>query len=242
MGQRGPKPAPASELYFFAELFYRDFRRLAEGTSRTRVDRKRYDRISRELKKLRPSLDDPANSYPAQASTDGGERDGVNEDLQQIQRWTEDLDQHRQASEEALVELKVPGEPDVLKDLLAADTPEKIRRICKDAFVLRREEVRTGDFRDLRVANWPISNGSTFPHYLAKHAEQFLAAKRDPRFPQSDRPSNQLKQLWFLSRALAGACFNVSTRTAINLVGSMRPEQLFEESGAAKPPRSRRKL
>jgi hypothetical protein len=68
---------------------------------------------------------------------------------------------------------------------------------------------------------------------------------KDPRFPRCDvklRPTNRLKQFWFLSRALAGAAFGYRTRTSINLVGSLRPEQTFEESHAAKPVRRQRKL
>lgn len=74
---------------------------------------------------------------------------------------------------------------------------------------------------------------------MSQFAEEFVEAKRDPRYPRSNRPSNQLKQLWFLSRALAGAVYGVKTRTAINLVGSMRPERVFHESRDGKPARKR---
>src|SRR5205823_14793652 len=90
---------------------------------------------------------------------------------------------------------------------------------------------------------WPIAVGSTFPGYLSQHAEQYVAALRDARFPRCDvssRPSTRLKQFWFLSRALAGALFEVRTRTAINLVGSLRPEQIFRQSREAKPSRKRK--
>ena len=89
------------------------------------------------------------------------------------------------------------------------------------------------------MPNWPIAAGSVLPMYLSQHAAEFIAAKHDKRFPLSDRPTSQLKQLWFLSRALAAALYGVKLRTAINLVGSKRPEEVFEESRAAKPLRKR---
>jgi hypothetical protein len=126
--------------------------------------------------------------------------------------------------------IRVPGEWDVLKTLLnPATTPKQIRELCKE------------------FPAWPNyadHTNSTVPLYLSKYAEQWVDALHDPRFPRCDassRPSNRLKQLWFVSRALAGALYGVTTRTAVNLVGSMRPEQIFEESGNAKPVRRKRR-
>jgi hypothetical protein len=236
MGHRGPKPAPPSELFAFAQLFYWDFRALAEGTSRSWFDKERYYKTASNFGKTRSNILDWMNNEQISINPKEGQLTQLVEDL----RWIENHGRHLEALDEATVEKRVPGEPDVLKKLLAAKTPERIRQICDDAFVIRCDEVRAGEFRNVRVANWPIPEGSTFPYYLSKHADQFLAAKSDSRFPRSDRPSNQLKQLWFLSRALAGALYNLSVRTSLNLVGSLRPEQIFEESGAAKPVRSRK--
>ncbi len=121
-------------------------------------------------------------------------------------------------------------------------TPEQVRQLCKDAFMTRMLEVQPGVSKEVEVSAWPISAGSVLPTYLSQYAEQFVAALRDPRFPHCDvstRPSTRLKQFWFLSRALAGALFGVTTRTAINLVGSMRPEEMFHESRDGKPARRR---
>jgi len=130
---------------------------------------------------------------------------------------------HR-AAKLATAQLKIPGEPEVLDALLKAKTPDQVHRICEDA------------------PNWPVSSGSVLPSYLSQYASDFVAAKNDPRFPQSARrPSSRLKQLWFLSRALAGAIHGYKTRTAINMVGSMRPEQTFGKSRSAKPVRKQKK-
>jgi hypothetical protein len=145
------------------------------------------------------------------------------------------------AHELALVPKKIPGEPEVVEALLAASTPEQVREICRDAYATATIEIEPGVSREVEVPNWPLPYGSVLPMYLSQYAEAFIAAKHDRRYPQSERASSRLKQLWFLSRALAGALFNVSTRTAINLVGSSRPEEVFERSGAARPRRRRNK-
>ena len=135
------------------------------------------------------------------------------------------------AAEKATKQLKVPGE---------AETPEQVSKICDDAFSVVVREVQPGVMRELKLPNLPISVGSVLPSYLSQYASAFIAAKRDPRFPKSTkRPSSRLKQLWFISRALAGALFGLSTRTAINLVGSKRPDEIFEESRAGKTMRKR---
>jgi hypothetical protein len=146
------------------------------------------------------------------------------------------------AADQARREIRVRGEPDVVNVLLNPNTtPEQIRELCKDAFMSRTIKIGP-ETREVEVPAWPIPPGSTFPGYLSQYADQYVAALRDPRFPRCDvstRPSNRLKQFWFLSRALAGALYGVSTRTAINLVGSMRPEQVFHQSREGK--RARRK-
>lgn len=146
----------------------------------------------------------------------------------------------QKAAEDSRKTIHVPGEPDIIASLLTAHSSKAIKEICDDAFTVGRREVQPGEFRDVMLPNWPISVGSPLPMYLSQYAADFIEAVRDPRFPKSTkRPSSRLKQLWFLSRALAGALYGVKTRTAINLVGSKRPEQVFEESHSARPSRKR---
>ena len=243
MGKRGPKPVSPEDLYFFAQEFYRDFRRLAEGSSRWILDQQKFDKSIEELKKNRSQLSDEDRTR-LQRVAEKKVRTGVLKEAQK-QEWLRNMEidplQHWSAAVEAKKQLRIPGEPRVLKALLRARTPERVRKICKDAFVTIKVEVEQGIYRKVEFQNWPIADGSVFPRYLSQYAEQFIAAKNDRRFPRSNRPSNELKQRWFLSRALAGALFGVKTRTAVNLVGSKRPEQIFEESRAAKVVRQRTK-
>src|SRR5213080_948394 len=112
------------------------------------------------------------------------------------------------AAEEARREIKVPGEPDVICVLLDPNTtPEQLRELCKAALMTRLVEVEPGIVKEVEVPAWPIPAGSPLPTYLSQYAAQYVAALHDPRFPHCDvskRPSNRLKQFWFLSRALAG--------------------------------------
>ena len=242
-----PRRVDPQTLYVFAHQFYWDFRRLAEGSYRHRLNQGKYNRLLAEAERTQLS-DEQKSSVKRHVEEEiragrlkqeekqrrlRDEEDGL---LRATQEW------HRfEAADEAKEVVKIPGEPGVLRALLRAKAPKQVRRICKDAFVTREGEDEPGRTGSIVVPNWPLSGGSVLPYHLSRHAEEFVAALRDRRFPRSDRPSNQLKQLWFRSRALAGAIFGIKARTAINLVGSRRPEQMFEESRAGKPVRRKRR-
>jgi hypothetical protein len=205
------------EVYFFAHQFYQDFRRLAYGTSRNVFDVKKYKGLVADLDKQpvrfrrgeRARIKRVAERKIAKGQLKESDKEAwIRSSVHSPERWL--------LAEDAWKQLKVPGEPDVLEALLEANTSREVQKICKDA------------------PNWPLVQGSVFPQYLIQCAEQFLAAKQSPRFPRSKRPSAMKKRLWFLSRALAGALFGLSPRTAVNLVGSKTPDQVFEETYGAK--------
>jgi len=244
MGAGRKRLADPGTLYTFAHLFYWDFRRIAEGGRRWVRDKVKLQESERERRSL---------NIPKEAAKKAEEE--IQAGLipaSKRQRRRRELE-HQLASvlplwpfvaqEEAIREVKIPGEPEVIEELLNPKTsPARIRELCREASMKRVIEVQPGVKREVDYRAWPIPVGSTFPTYLAQYAEQYVAALHDPRYPGCDvsvRPSNRLKQFWFLSRALAGALYGVKTRTAINLVGSLRPEESFEESRAAKPARKR---
>jgi hypothetical protein len=252
MGAGRPKKADPQRLYVIAQQFYCDFRRLAEGSRRWHHDPKLYQELTANLEEL--SLvgdgDRARHEYLADEEIRMGRLDASRreEKIQYIadsELWVRRETYRRHAGEAAAREIKIPGEPDVLNVLLDPDkTPAQVRELCKDAFMSTTVEVEPGVMKDVEISAWPTAEGSTLPRYLSQYAEQYVEALRDPRFPScevSTRPSTRLKQLWFLSRSLAGALFGVTTRTAVNLVGSMRPEQLFLESRNGKPARRQRK-
>jgi hypothetical protein len=244
-----PQIVDPGSLYAFAHLFYSDFRSLVEGSWRWRPDEEKYAQLKAEIEKadleLSPdqkrSIEEGLQREVREGGLDVNDIANRRSYLEQyLIEMTRDL-QLRDAAEDARKRLKIRGEPDVFEALLKAESPEQVREICEDAFVMRSVEVAPGQFREVRVPNWPIDGGSTLPMYMAQYASEFLAAKADPRFPHSSRSSSRLKQIWFLSRALAGALHGIKTRTAINLVGSRRPEQVFYGSRLTKPTRRHKK-
>lgn len=239
------KVADAGVLYGFAHVFYWDLKTLAEGAYRVVVDKRKLERLGQ----VEPLGDEDIALLNQQVSY---EIDTVTlpegDRAQRLQALFQEWQCHNEfATHNAAVALssrkvKIPGDAEVIAGLFSATTPEQIVELCKDAFITVRKEIEPGVVTEVRVPNWPISGGSTLPMYLSQYASAFIEAKNDPRFPQSTRPSSQLKQFWFVSRALAGAIFGVSTRTAINLVGSLRPDEMFHESRDGKVARKQRKV
>lgn len=246
-----PQKAHPGTLYTFAHQFYWEFRSLAEGTSRWKVDREKYEKLTQDAdsKSFIDDEDRARHRHKVEEEIRNGvlESDHTEERLREIadaetlarREWF-----RREAIDEARKEIKFRGEKDVVEVLLNPNsTPDDIRDICKEAFMTQSVTIGS-ETREVEIPAWPISVGSTLPTYLSQYADQYIAALRDPRFPKcdvADRPSTRLKQFWFLSRALAGALYGVTARTAINLVGSLRPEQMFANSRYAKPTRTRRK-
>lgn len=251
MGAGRPQKADPGALYAIAHQFYWDFRRIAEGYRRRRFSREKYQQLTKGLDDVQ--LVDDEDRARHQQIVDEEIRTGRLESSRREWRLRDIEDaevsvrrefRRQEAAAEAQMEIKVPGESDVIAVLLDPDTtPEQVRELCKDAFMSRTVEVTPGVSKELeQFPAWPVLPGSTFPGYLSEYAEQYVAALRDRRFPRCDvsaRPSTRLKQFWFLSRALAGALYGIKTRTAINLVGSLRPDEIFEGLRDAKPKRDR---
>lgn len=253
MGAGRPTKVDSGTLYAFAHQFYWDFRRISEGMPRWRINRVKQKQLEAELdQKTDAQLKEELRQHREEL-VENEIRAGVLEETQRGTRFREIEDAEipvtrdwlrRCIAEEAREELRFPGEPEVINALLdPKTTPERVRGICKEAFMRRRVEIKPGVFKDVEeFPAWPMVPGSTLPGYLSEFAEQYVDALRDPRFPSCDvsaRPLTRYKQFWFLSRALAGALFGVKTRTAINLVGSLRPEEMFEQSRRATPTRQR---
>ena len=136
--------------------------------------------------------------------------------------------------------VRVPGEPKIIEKLLNAKKQDQVRKICADAFT-HLDEYVSGEIVEVRRPNWPISDFSLLPEKLSQYASEFIEAKNDPRFPASDRPTSRQRQLWFIARALAGAVHGISTRTAINQIGSVRPDEAVEFSKRTRRPKKTRK-
>ncbi len=230
-------------LYAIAHQLYWAFKSIDEGRVRTHRDKALYEKLRREVPKARLTLEQGANlksQVEAEVRSGGVSKRKKKERLRQIEDallveiQAAILDD---AAEKSTRTLRRPGEPEIIDDLLKARTPKEIEEISKDAATTRRMQVAPELEKEVPVLNWPISPLSILPNTLSKFAVEFIAAKNDPRFPRSSRPTNRLKQLWFLSRALAGAVHGISTRTAINLIGARRPDQMAEFSKGKRQPK-----
>lgn len=104
----------------------------------------------------------------------------------------------------------LPAEPDTLFALFDAQTVKQVRAICRNS---------------AWIAKQPTS-------YLARclpmFAKQFLDAKGDRHYPDSDRMSSIPKKFWFVARALAGGMYGLSARRSMNIIGPGRPEEIFD--------------
>ena len=61
---------------------------------------------------------------------------------------------------------------------------------------------------------------------LTRNAEGFLAAMRDPRWPRTNRPTNEGRQIRFLARSMAGITKGISIRTAQDLLAKAENQKL----------------
>lgn len=246
-----PQKADPGSLYTFAHQFYWDFRRLSEGRRRWIVNKRKLKQLEHEAETTPVELIPEERERHERLIDEEIQKGILTEDRRdtRLQEMNESQIRanrdffRRLVADDAREEVRIPGEPELIAILLDCNTTaEQLREICKEAVMTRTVEVEPGVTREIEVPAWPLLPGSPFPTYLAQYADQYVEALRDPRFPTCDvstRPSTRLKQFWFLSRALAGALFGVSTRTAINLVGSLRPEETFKASRDAKPERKR---
>jgi len=251
-----PKKRPeAGLLYGLAHSFYWDLKTLAEGAGglcRVRVDKQKLERLKREAEATQLSEEQLAALRQQVMQEIRTGRLSLRDKDRRLRNLTDDMlfdikhAKSNAAARQSRQAIRVPGEPEVIGQLLSATTPEQIVEICSDAFTTRVIGPQPGlEALELKgqmpVSNWPISSDSLLPKYLSRYAAEFIAAKDDPRFPKSSRPTNRLKQLWFLSRALAGALYGLKARTAINLIGAMRPEEIVDLSRGAKRKRKTKK-
>lgn len=236
--------ADPRKLYGLAQHFYWEFQSIVEPPFRIFVDRKKEEQLLLEVERYAPLSREELAGIEQDVDRqiqrgwcpENRREDRIRELREEIEfsRRFAGENEARELSEKAV---KIRREPEIIDDLLGATSPDQIREICSDAFIPRLERNLEGELQEVLRPNWPISGASLLPSSLAQYASQFIEAKKDPRFPKSGRPTSRKKQLWFLSRALAGATCGISTRTAINLVGSLRPDEGENPAKLSKRPR-----
>ena len=94
--------------------------------------------------------------------------------------------------------------------LIQATTPEEVQAVCDESeFWLN-----------------PKHGATLFHDVLSQHPEGFLDAKRDSRWPKTNRPTSQGRRIRFLARSMAGISMGISIRTAQDLLAKKENEKL----------------
>ena len=107
-------------------------------------------------------------------------------------------------------DLSFQPETDLWIQLLGATTAEQVRAVCEQSqFWLN-----------------PKRGATQFHRVLSENADRFLVAKEDPRWPRSNRPTNEGRRIRFLARALAGIMMGISVRTAQDLLAKTDKNKL----------------
>jgi hypothetical protein len=231
-------------LYGLAHHLYWEMKSVDEGLFRSRVDEMKYQQLVLEVEKsARVSAEE---LIEIEADIDRQIRRGFLPEAmrdESIRRQVAELEHHRSfsgknwARTQCETWVRVPPDHELIDELLNARHPEKIKELCKDVFTIEKHKFETGEEFEIIRPNWTISDTSRLPGCLTQFASEFIEALKDDRFPKSGRPSSRKKQLWFLSRTLAGAVYGIATRTAINLLGSVRPDENNDVAKLSKRPR-----
>ena len=248
--------ADTARLSMLARKFYFEFLALRDGGSRRQFDYKCYRRLTDDLDSINIKLSKSGlrivelvvEERIRSGRTKVTERDDELLKLQTSALAGLKLFWRGMAADEAMKTHWFKPEPETVNALLAAESPMQVCEICAGAFTyfvynpatLENEPLNPED--KIAISTWPpardewplpemddeLTNemGPTLADALNSHAEQFIAAKKDRRYPKSvSRPTSQAKRLWFVSVALAGAVRGLEVRTAIDALGATRPDE-----------------
>src|SRR5580704_2513569 len=128
MGAGRPQQASPAALYGWAHHFYWELKTLAEGAHKVVVDEKKLEQLRRES--VTQLSDEAMAALKRQVSNEIAarriaKRDRADRLRQLVCDWVFDVDFAQQNREQLLArkEVKVPGEPEIIAELLSADTP-----------------------------------------------------------------------------------------------------------------------
>src|SRR5215831_16907738 len=130
-----PRRADPETVYAIAHLFYWDFRRLLKGRVRRRLDRDKYEKLKTEVEAAPIELTDDQLKSGLQAIKretksgllSAGERENRLSDIHDGMEFATRAGLLMDAYEQALMSIKVPGEIDIVEELLSPQiTPSRI--------------------------------------------------------------------------------------------------------------------
>ena len=235
MGKRGPEPVARGALYKTVRAFYSEFLDLAGLRTHWEFDYKSYEAlkaVTREISDEDRTKFEQREEMIRVGLLSRSERQKRYRQLEEDMEWARRERTLNFAYERSRRKTKPRAEPDVIRELLAATEPERVREICETR--LGPVMVSVFNPRTMKSRRQRAPVRKHFLKSLSHYAERFISAKNHAKFPHGrPRSTLQLEQLWFLSRAVAAATRGSELHSALKL-GAKRPEQRLAESRTAK--------
>jgi hypothetical protein len=214
MGKRGPKPVDVGSLNVWEFEFYKAFHLLRDGmtlpASNLPPPALQPSELRMIIKRLKQMSPEEYWRTSRQMARDLGEKVNLKRPPRLVDRWwaEQKLAQEISELEEALSPPSVLAQArrrKIWKDLIHAGTHATLRKACG----------RWARLPDVRYAGM-----TTFPENILANTAQFLAMKRNKRFPSSDYADNA--RLDYLARGMAGVMVGVSPMTANERLRNMQ--------------------
>jgi hypothetical protein len=215
MGKRGPKPVDYGLLSVWEFEFYKAFHVLRDGYALPARQRVPLSGLTRSeatsfLAALKRMSDDDYYLATRRLTAEFDPRVNLEKPPTSVDRlWAESQRNEEILWLERLLRPKLPKTQiagmKVWRDLLAADTYADIRKVCG---------------RWSRLPSVLGAGLTPFPDHVRSNAAQFIAMKRNERFPKSDYGDDS--RIEFLSRGMAGIMVGVSPLTGVERLRNLK--------------------
>ena len=231
VGKRGPKPVSLDMLLFWEQRWWRAFRELRDGPLFAVEPFIRAKR-KRQLKALEKMT---AQEFIRQEILDDSR--SLLRGLPRQKPWLSNVDAAEAERERRIgfvrgrlrQRQKLAKRRAIWRALISASTPQALRRVCRRW--ARLSDVREANYRGRFHRRWARRYGSPkdsdpmdidtrwcSPDEVLAHATEFLAIKKDDRFPKKKDDS----RLDYLARGMAGVFARVSPLTGIRVLRNMK--------------------
>jgi hypothetical protein len=231
MGKRGPKPTNETAVRTWVRLWKQAFRYLRDGLEQGVIETLDPDYMKLKREQVGPDhfKIGPVKQFQPHAPT-GPIRFGSTGRLRRTWAEVPDAERRKLSTPVDFVMLRIPAIPpdgSTYSQLLRAKTVRRVRTICRRSRYwqpLKSKRCRflyRIDNKDERMrAYQELANlaGIIFPRLqdVYNHADRFLLAKSDRRFPASNRPTSDKRRMHFMACAMAGVNLRRSLRTTLD--------------------------
>lgn len=224
MPHPGPKPADLNELLFYERAWTNVFRGLRDGSPETEEEILGGRGVAIFVKQ---SSQDREKLFVFRSGEKPLKR-STNKALSASQEWRAIVRKEEKEFEKLETGQKVarvrhraiPGEPRLWEALKRAHNAAELRRICRRS----KHWLKWEWSGEIEGRHWYQRAPSACPKALYDHAQEFCQAKRDERYPASDRPSSDDKRIEYLARVMAGLSLPnpIRAATAVGLLRKMK--------------------